>query len=216
MGYWDTQNTLANWQQNLNGQRQDAGGGYSFALPTKGPAQQSAAGGGGGGGGFNPGYNPAVAQTYANQLASQWNQARAANQAQLSQMQGIAAGYGQGQIAQSNQLTQQQQAEGQQTMAQRGLYNSTVAQGVNMAAQNAGAIRNAGINDQTAQLQLGVLGQNQISYPNLSAYAQLASQPGAFSGNSGVSALLGAMGKFNFGGGAGGGGAPSMGGVGKR
>lgn len=162
----------------------------------------------GGGGGSAPaapnaGFNPQVAQQYAKQLTSQWNQAKQANQAQLQQMQGLAAGYGQGQLNASNQLTQQQVAQGQQNMAQRGLYNSTVAQGVQQGAQSLGNLRNSQINDATTQLQLGVLGQNQIQYPNLGAYASLMSQPGAFSGNSGISTLLGALTNLNYGNGSG-------------
>lgn len=210
--YGSIHNNANAWQQNLTGQRQDAAGGYSFALPQAPSPQQPS-----GGGGYNPGFNPQIAQSYATALTNQWNQARAANQQQLNQMMGITSGYGQGQLAQSAQLTGQQQAEGAQTMAQRGLYNSTVAQGVNQAAQNAGAIRDAGIHDQMAQLQLGVLGQNTIQYPNMGAYAQLMSQPGAFSGNSGIGTLLGAMSKMSYGGGAGrGAGGVSLGAVGAK
>lgn len=147
----------------------------------------------------NP-YSPQVASSYMQGLTNQFNQANAANKAQLNQMMGVANGYGQGQIAASDQLGQQQQAQGQQTMASRGLYNSTVAQGLNNSIQGQTAVRDAGIHDQMAQLQLGVLGQNQIKGPDLGAYAQLASQPGAFSGNNGVSALMGAMSKLNYGG----------------
>jgi hypothetical protein len=131
-------------------------------------------------------------------LQKQWNGALQANQQQLGQMMGIANNYGQGQNNASNQLGQQQQAEGQQTMANRGLYNSTVAQGLNNSVQGQTQLRNSQINDQTANLQLGVLGQNTIKYPDLSAYAQLASQPGAFSGQNGASAMLGALSKLSY------------------
>lgn len=147
----------------------------------------------------NP-YNSQIASQYMQGLTNQFNQANTANQNQLNQMMGIANNYGQGQIAASNQLGAQQEAQSGQNMQSRGLGNSTVMQGMDNSIQGQTQIRNAGINDQMAQLQLGVLGQNTIQQPNLSAYAQLASQPGAFSGNNGVSALLGAMSKMNYGG----------------
>jgi len=171
-------------------------------------AAGAASGGAGAGGGPQFGFNPQIASSYAKALSSQWNQARQANQQQLQTMLGLSQNYGQGQLAQSAQLTQQQNAAGQQNMASRGLYNSTIAQGLANANTGQQQIRDSQIKDMQTQQQLGIYGQNQITYPNLSAFAQLASQPGAFSGNSGIGALMGAMSKFNYGGAAAGGGAP--------
>lgn len=125
-----------------------------------------------------------------NTINGEYNQNKADLSGGYAQMLGLTSNLGSSETAQNQQLTQQQTSDATQRAISQGLGNTTVLSGMQQGAQNAGQLRQLGINNQVANQQLGVLNtsiqgmqnnslaqQNfqervQNPYPNTSGYLQ--------------------------------------------
>jgi hypothetical protein len=162
----------------------NGGGGAIFQPHVISQTPIGGAGGGGAGAmgaaGTLTGGTGAAAGTDASLIGAYAKNAQAANlqeKARFDKLMGLAKQFGASLMNRNQQMYGQEVAQGNQSLVNRGLYNSSAATAMQTTANDSLSRRNAEVADQQTNLQMGVLNNVQVQRPDSGLMAQLFSQP---------------------------------------